>query len=153
MVLAVSGSGPRPFTRSRNSERNRVSRKNTPCGAPGSMSPDASEIANAGPSTRVTTPRSGPSDALAGDVHGWDMRSHATTADDVFRAGRRRPCQLAISGFPYGGSANTIGGMTAAPLLEIDDLHVSVDDSEILRGLSLTVGEGEVHALMGPNGS
>ena len=40
-----------------------------------------------------------------------------------------------------------------APLLEIDDLHVAVAGAEILRGVTLTVGEGEVHALMGPNGS
>src|SRR5580704_9029543 len=38
-------------------------------------------------------------------------------------------------------------------LLEIDDLHVRVDDREILKGLDLTVNEGEVHAIMGPNGS
>ncbi|NDJ74816.1 MAG: Fe-S cluster assembly ATPase SufC [Chloroflexi bacterium] len=37
--------------------------------------------------------------------------------------------------------------------LEIRNLHVSVEDQPILRGVNLTVQQGEVHALMGPNGS
>lgn len=38
-------------------------------------------------------------------------------------------------------------------MLEIIDLHARAEDTEILRGINLTVKAGEVHAIMGPNGS
>lgn len=37
--------------------------------------------------------------------------------------------------------------------LEIKDLHVSIDGKAILQGLNLTVKQGEIHAIMGPNGT
>ncbi len=40
-----------------------------------------------------------------------------------------------------------------APLLEIKNLHATVDGKEILKGIDLTVNAGEIHAVMGPNGS
>ena len=37
--------------------------------------------------------------------------------------------------------------------LKIENLHVSIDDKEILKGINLTVNSNEIHALMGPNGN
>ena len=39
------------------------------------------------------------------------------------------------------------------PDLEIRNLHVRAADKEILKGLDLEVSRGEIHAMMGPNGS
>ncbi len=38
-------------------------------------------------------------------------------------------------------------------LLEIKDLQVSADQKEILKGINLSVNAGEIHVIMGPNGS
>ena len=38
-------------------------------------------------------------------------------------------------------------------MLKIEDLHVSIKDREILKGVNLEVKAGEVHAIMGPNGT
>jgi len=38
-------------------------------------------------------------------------------------------------------------------MIKIENLHASVDGKAILKGINLTIGAGEVHAIMGPNGS
>ena len=39
------------------------------------------------------------------------------------------------------------------PLLEIENLHASISDKPILKGINLTINPSEIHAIMGPNGS
>lgn len=43
--------------------------------------------------------------------------------------------------------------MTAKDILVIEDLHVQVEDKEILKGVNLRIAGGEIHAIMGRNGS
>ena len=38
-------------------------------------------------------------------------------------------------------------------LLEVKNLHVAIDDNEILKDFNLKINQGEIHAIMGPNGS
>ena len=38
-------------------------------------------------------------------------------------------------------------------VLEIKNLHVSIEDKEILKGVNLTLNTNEIHAIMGPNGT
>ena len=38
-------------------------------------------------------------------------------------------------------------------MLEVKNLHARIGDKEILKGINLTIKDGEVHAIMGPNGS
>ena len=42
---------------------------------------------------------------------------------------------------------------SSLPLLEVKNLHVSINENEILKDFNLTINQGEIHAIMGPNGS
>ena len=50
------------------------------------------------------------------------------------------------------GTSNGTGA-APAPMFEIENLHASIEEKEILKGVNLTINQGEIHALMGPNGS
>ena len=43
--------------------------------------------------------------------------------------------------------------MSEKTLLEIKNLHATVDGKEVIKGINLKINQGEVHAIMGPNGS
>src|SRR5581483_7021940 len=112
-VVADNGSGGAPFTRRRSSERKRVSRKNSPCASPGTMSPLCAEMQNAEPSTSVSAAPSPPNDALTLLVHGVGTVPHATPGRDAVPGvgeyrGRVRIAQIAPVWFTvpprgYGG--------------------------------------------------
>src|SRR3972149_10686999 len=46
-----------------------------------------------------------------------------------------------------------MGAPLMGSVLEVRDLHAGIDGREILRGVALVVKQGEIHALMGPNGT
>src|SRR5690348_6327849 len=70
----------------------------------------------------------------------WLLQRGAAAAPDGVRRGSAETCQHQF-------------GRQRWLMLEIKDLRVAVDGKEILKGLTLSVGAGQVHAIMGPNGS
>jgi len=65
---------------------------------------------------------------------------------------RRRKFSGAMEGLRVAPQRDGLKELNVA-MLEIKNLHVEIDGKKILNGLDLSVGKGEVHAIMGPNGS
>ena len=135
----------------RHDELGRGAASSSPTGSPASAAttPTTSRTPSAS-STSSIPPRAGPGSRSASRPPRWCAPTRASTP--------RSPRKKSGGDFHYVRSVIKMAAVTAIPpaprpALEIDDLHVSVDDREILEGVSLAVGPGELHALMGPNGS
>ena len=99
-------------------------------------------------------------DAVSMIVNGFCKRVFRELPDGIRRrsaeAAERQPGrQRRIDASPLRGLVRETqnGQRKRMSLLEIKNLHVRVDDREILKGINLTVNAGEVHSIMGPNGS
>jgi len=66
---------------------------------------------------------------------------------------RNGACYNPLVSKRYRGRGKEAGGSLMTDILEVKDLHTSIDGQEILKGVNLIVREGEIHALMGPNGT
>src|SRR5207244_10411388 len=80
--------------------------------------------------------------------------THGVCRGGAEAAGRqsRRQCQVTPSSCKKVTTAQLLRGKGMS-LLEVKNLHVGVDNHEILKGIDLKVNAGEVHSIMGPNGS
>src|SRR5690606_29507514 len=86
-------------------------------------------------------------------VRGGSEETAGSIAGRVRRLSRRGLPGLGIRGSTRAPIPSPSPPRIPNPMLKIENLHATVADREILKGLSLEVKPGEVHAIMGPNGA